>query len=1629
VVSADVYMPHRLRILHISDLHERVALSGMSPERTAQVQHGAASRYRVFNTNFLDVLESIKHEYPVDIICFTGDVADWGLPEEYKLAESRIRSILAALGSSVEKFFVVPGNHDVQRVVAKDEWEEIKKLAKEDIDGLSLWMAGGIIPYGAKEVWRQNILNRTSDFWSWVGSQLGRADLLPENNPHKYLGYRLQANLPALPFPVHIIGLDSAWLSGDDNDSKKLLLTEGQVNRLASDSHGNYLPGFRIILCHHPLSDLADGGDCRRHLADSIDLFLHGHVHETLTEFHTDPDKSLLSIAAGSLYEGDKGDKYVNGFHVIDVYLNSEGRPRKYDFGFWGWSRNGFWHRNCGVYQHAANGKLTLFPTSNKSRQFGEISSYWNIPHRRNEFFSGRRTILDTLHDGLTHDSERQSPYIVGLIGLGGVGKTQISIEFAYSHRSEFHNVIWVRADSHANLTRSFFEAAKQLNISGASATDHEATIHGLLNWFADNAGWLLVFDNADDIDILPQYIPKSGVGSILITSRACDLGAIGIRNVFNLSEFPPEDSLEFILRRTNRSDISEEESTAARQLCIELGHLPLALEQAGAFISAKSCQFQVYLKSYRSRRLELLEKGRPPIGEYSESVATTWNINFEAVAQESPAAAELLRVIAYLYPEDIPLELILWGSAELSVLIQDALSGYQDNPLVLDELVEPVIRFSLVRRNVAAQTISIHRLVQEVIRDNLSAPEQHHWMERIVRAIDKCFLMPTEYENWPFCRRLIPHALRAVNYFEGKCLKTESPGHLLNRLGCYLSEHAYYRDANDLLQQSLLLRKESLGEKHPYIAETVSNIGLLAYRQGNYRQAEQLHREAVLLAHDSGTVQEAAAVNSLAVVLTDLGEFDEAKDLFEKALELGSAAYGPESDKVALTLANLASLHISLGDYREAERMLQHATAIDEKTLNANNPQCATTKQLLAKVKRKLGLNRESEQLLKEALTIQVKAFGWNHPAVGGTLLNLSAYHYEQGNFVEAENACRDAISVFDMSLDTTHIFHMHAANSLALILLEKGDFAESERLLVRSIEIYRSFGHDNSCEIANVYDNLASLYERTGRYSEALDWVKKSLSISTTLFGKGHVHVAHDLLILARVSKSAGSLADARQYAQEALDCFHSAEGKETDLHLNVTYLLAAIEDELSNTDQALLHMRNFLTIAERELPADRKLVISLYNYGAFLLQHGQVEEGRQYLVKASQVVLDEGSMEHGIALYGLATAYCKTEDYSRAEEYGQQSLKILRDHTQNQPDMTISCLTMLGGIKYRMNHAVEAESLYKEAFRLWESLGKPDLDEAGALFCNYMLLEIEQRKLEKAKALLDLLQKYDEKNFVGTSNTEMAIHCSSYASYYEAIGLIDKAIEYFERSIDVWRQLGWPRNPNLFHALKNYSLLLRSQRHYVELEPILRQALDLCPDIYGAKSRDAAIIMNDLGVTLTACGRRNEAVEFYKRALDTWKALSWPKDEGVMMVHNNYFGTAMMMHKYQLAVSVAQSALTYAERLFGRRHPAIVGRLINIGVAYREWHKFDRANNFFEKAMRMVNATLGQDHLELSIVLRNLARLRQAQGRKKVAKNLEEQAKLIEQKQRLNGQLRIRPTVSRGTPPAPFPKGDGG
>src|SRR5260370_20899926 len=319
------------------------------------------------------------------------------------------------------------------------------------------------------------------------------------------------------------------------------------------------------------------------------------------------------------------------------------------------------------------------------SSQTGSVG-VWNVPYRRNPYFTGRDDLLEQLdqHFKLVGQNDAVSTRRAAVTqpqaikGLGGIGKTQLAIEYAYrsQERSRYTHNIWVNAVSEEALLTDFVELADLLAAFPAKGeTDQRKLVEAIKHWLEQcQERWLLIFDNADNIALVRDNLPQRGNGSILLTTRAHAVGSLATS--IEVDTMGLLEGTHLLLRRAQRFEhASDEETNQAGNIVVALDHFPLALDQAGAYLEETQCNFVEYLDLYQTHRQALLAKRGMLSTDYPHSVATTWLLSFQKVQQANPAAAELLHLCSFLAPDRIPEELLRDGAAYWPASLQQTLA------------------------------------------------------------------------------------------------------------------------------------------------------------------------------------------------------------------------------------------------------------------------------------------------------------------------------------------------------------------------------------------------------------------------------------------------------------------------------------------------------------------------------------------------------------------------------------------------------------------------------------------------------------------------------------------------------------------------------------------------------------------------------------------------------------------------------------------------------------------------------------------------------------------------------------------------------------------------------------------
>ncbi len=421
------------------------------------------------------------------------------------------------------------------------------------------------------------------------------------------------------------------------------------------------------------------------------------------------------------------------------------------------------------------------------------------------------------------------------ICGLGGVGKTQVALEYAYRHVQDYQAIFWTRADSRDTLVAGLLEIASILRLPERDERDQGVVRAAVKAWLSQNTGWLLILDNVDDLTLLPEFLPVPLSGHLLLTTRAQAPGGLATR--VELETLDLDDAALLLLRRAgllalDASLVQAEPADwqVAVQLAQELGCLPLALDQAGGYLEETRCGLPQYLELYRSQRARLLLHRGGVAPGHPDSVATTWSLSFALIEQRSAPASDLLRLCAVLHPDAIPEALFLRAATHLG----PALATLESDPLAFDQALSVIQNYSLLRRNGREQTLSIHRLVQAVLADAMSEEEREQWRRRAIAALNILFpsVRREGWEQWEPCSRLLPHVLSVATSTAQEAHSLELAS-VLTRAADYLSQRAQYDQAEQLYQRAHSICEQALGHEHSRVAFPLYGLADLYREQG----------------------------------------------------------------------------------------------------------------------------------------------------------------------------------------------------------------------------------------------------------------------------------------------------------------------------------------------------------------------------------------------------------------------------------------------------------------------------------------------------------------------------------------------------------------------------------------------------------------------------------------------------------------------------------------------------------------------------------------------------------------------------------------------------------------------------
>ena len=723
----------------------------------------------------------------------------------------------------------------------------------------------------------------------------------------------------------------------------------------------------------------------------------------------------------------------------------------------------------------------------------------------------GRHSQLDRLKNTLFAKGQPQK---LAITGLGGVGKTQIALELAYQIRENFPecSIFWIPVTNTESLQQAYLDVGRQLGILGLQ--DEKADVKKLVQCYLsqESSGqWLLIFDNADDVDMwisngenkndshcLKDYLPRSCQGCVVFTTRNRRIAVkLAQADVIEVLEMEKEIATQLLSTSLINQELLNSRQDAVK-LLEQLTFLPLAIIQAAAYINENGITLSDYLSLLEEQEqnvVDLLSEDFEDERRYPDvknPVATTWLISFEHMRRLDPLAAEYLSFMSCVDPKDVP-----------QSLLPPAQSRKKET-----DAIGTLNAYSFVSRRSADHAFDVHRLVHLATRN---------WLRRegsltqetvkVIKRLEKVF-PDNDYKNRSIWRKYLAHVhyvLESDDIEGGMQERTD----LMEKFAMCLYSDGRYNEAEKTFSQVIVIRKRVFGVEHPDTLTSMANLASIFWNQGQWKNAEELDiqvietRKRVLGAEHPDTL---TSTSNLASIFLDQGRWKEAEELFVQVIETRKRVLGAEYPDTLTSMANLASTFWNQGRWKEAEELFVQVIEIRKRVLGAEHPDILTSMSNLASTFWNQGRWKNAEELEMQVIEISKRVLGVEHPDTLTSMANLVSTYRNQGWWKKAEELEVQVLEMRKRVLGAEHPDTLTSMANLAVIFCNLGQWKNAEELEVQVIEMSkRVLGAEHSHTLTSIA-NLASIYRNQGRWKNAEELFVQMIEIRKRVLGVEH-------------------------------------------------------------------------------------------------------------------------------------------------------------------------------------------------------------------------------------------------------------------------------------------------------------------------------------------------------------------------------------------------------------------------------------------------------------------------------------------------------------------------------------------
>ncbi|MFC1415308.1 FxSxx-COOH system tetratricopeptide repeat protein [Streptacidiphilus cavernicola] len=772
----------------------------------------------------------------------------------------------------------------------------------------------------------------------------------------------------------------------------------------------------------------------------------------------------------------------------------------------------------------------------------GTRPDIWNV-RLRNPAFTGRSVILENLRDQLRGGSPAVVlPTPTTLYGLGGVGKTQVALEYAHRFMADYDLVWWVESEQSDQVMLSLAELAAKLqlrvgdNVAEAAEAAREALRQG-----TRTDRWLLIFDNADKPSEIARFLP-GGPGHVLITSRNPAWTAQA--KPLPVDVFTRNESIEHLRRRSTGLSRAD-----ADQVAEAVGDLPLAVEIAAAWLETTGTPVSAYIAELQREAVKALTTTQIETQDYPQRFSATWNVSIARLREQSPAANRLLQLCAYFSADPVALSLI-YNEQMAKFLV--AYDSDLTEEVMLGKVVRAVTRYGLAKVDTNSQTFQVHRMVQAVIRSELDHERQEvtkHEVHQILSAARPKNREVDDWASWPDFELIWPHLTPSeahlcdepegrqllvdrVRYLwvRGELEAAEELGHRLNeawtekmgsddrqtlvlrfQLANVLRSQGRFEEALELDQDTWDRQQAVLGRDHLHSLMTVGSLGGDLRTLGRFAEALVRDQETYAKLREifgEEHIRTLKAAHNLALDYRFTGDYAAARALNEDTYSKRVAVLGPQHQDSLTSMATLAEDLRALGDYQGSVQLLEQFQEAYAAVPVTDLPTLRYAKSYAVALRR-IGRQAEARQLTKDTYDRYLDRYGASSPDTLACALNLAADYSAVGDKEAARDFAESVHQGYRESLGAEHPFTLACANNVGIYLRDSGQVAEATALGESTLaSMRRVIGQEHPFTLS-VMVNLANCYGDSADYVRAEQLGRQALAGLTERYGSLHPDV----------------------------------------------------------------------------------------------------------------------------------------------------------------------------------------------------------------------------------------------------------------------------------------------------------------------------------------------------------------------------------------------------------------------------------------------------------------------------------------------------------------------------------------